>query len=73
MEGGAPKKMEEFYRLLDHQRTDWYNEQINDQSKEEDSKDNSTAKKAKQFDMFEEESSEDDDVSHNNLNDAVQK
>ncbi len=69
--------MEEFYRLLDQQRKDWYNQQIKDDlSKENESVSNNgdnsqNAKAEKKFEMFGDDSSEDEEGSMK-LNQAAQ-
>lgn len=30
LEGSAPKKLDDFYRMLDKERKDWYDQQIDD-------------------------------------------
>ena len=53
-EGGQQKNIDEFYRMLDKERSGWYDQQIEDQKSNESSqsKEDSQAAVKKQFDMF---------------------
>ena len=65
------KKLDDFYRMLDKERKDWYNQQIEEEA--EPPKQEEPPKQSKrQFDLFDESSSE-SEYEKTQLKDALSK
>lgn len=63
-----PKKLDDFYRMLDKERKDWYNQQIEEVEVEPPKE----VPSKRQFDLFDESSSESEDEK-TQMKDALSK